>query len=334
MKKLVSIVLTLILTLSLAFSFGCGKEKQGVTLKYYSDASKIVPLIMAGSESVGLVPEPAVSTLEKNLKNQGKTLYKLDLQELYDGQVKAYPQAVLMVKKSVINAHPELVNNLNFAITQSVSWAKENVSSAVTAIKSSFGASTLNEKTLTASAIDGCKIYWQGAQDAKNSVKGYINDIRSIDVNSANVVGDEFFYTPDTATNQKAQYTFACPDGAPAISISKLINDSDALGTGKTINYNVVEAKMIGVQMVTGAADFVIMPVNAATKNYNKHNAEDPYVLVSVITHGNFYIVSTEQLSVEELDGKTIAVPNAGAVPDWTIQLALKKHGHKINIAV
>ena len=327
MKKFLSLMLAFVFSLTLVSFVGCSTPKQGVGLKYYRDASQIVPLVMAGSESVALIPEPAVTNLETNLKKQGKTLYKLDLQELYDSQEKAYPQAVLMVKKSVINAHADLVEQLESAITASVSWAKENTATAVSTIKTNFGASTLNENTLTANAIDGCKIYWQGASQAKESVKNYINDIISIDTASASTITDDFFHTQGTSQNDKTEYTFACPDGAPAIAISKLIYQWDSLNTGKLINYNVVASNMIGAQMATGTADFVIMPVNAASKNYNKANASDPYVLVSVITHGNFYIVSTEDLSVKDLDGKTIAVPNKGAVPDWTIQLALKKHG-------
>ena len=42
--------------------------------------------------------------------------------------------------------------------------------------------------------------------------------------------------------------------------------------------------------------------------------------------------ISFGDTKLKDLDGKTIAVPNKGAVPDWTIQLALKKHGHEINI--
>ena len=49
--------------------------------------------------------------------------------------------------------------------------------------------------------------------------------------------------------------------------------------------------------------------------------------MVAVITHGNFYIISTEEIIVNDLKGKQIAVPMKGAVPDWTLQMTLKKYG-------
>ncbi len=326
MKKFLSLSLTFVLTLALALSIGCAQPKGGVNIKYYATAQDIVPLMMAGKENIGLIPEPAVTNLENAMAKQGKTVYKLDLQELYDSQAKAYPQAVLMVKKSVLT--DELYNQLKTAITDSVAWAKENIATAVSALGD---VTTLNASTLTASAIDGCKIYFESASEAKNSVVKYIDDIRSIESSSATAVTDDFFYSTASGSNFKESYTFACPDGAPAIAISKLINDGNKLGTDKTVNYNIVAANLIATQMSNGIADIMIMPVNAATKLYNK-NADDTYACVAVITHGNFYIMSTEQISIDDLTDKQIAVPNMGAVPDWTIRKVLQNKGYTINV--
>ena len=157
--------------------------------------NKAVSAIMGGSQTIGLVPEPAASNLEANyLTKKGQSLYRLDLQELYDSQEKAYPQAVLMVKKSLLDANPELVNTLEDKISQSASWVKNNIGTAVNAINEKGGA-TLDANALTESAIDGCKIYWQSAENAKTSVKNYINKIVEIDNNKATVVSDDFFYS-------------------------------------------------------------------------------------------------------------------------------------------
>ncbi len=326
MKKLLSLALTLILSLIALFSVGCSESKGGVSLKYYGAAQDIVPLMIAGKETIGLIPEPAVTNLEKAFEKQGKAIYKLDLQELYDKEAKAYPQAVLMVKKSVLTEN--LYGELKASITESVAWAKENIATAVSATQSA----TLNANTLTASAIDGCKIYFEDASNSKDSVVKYINDIRSIEEKSANIVEEDFFYSTASGTNTKESYTFSCPDGAPALAISKLINDANQLGTGKAVNYKVVAANLITTEMSEGSSDIIIMPINAATKLYNKHDADDPYVCAAVITHGNFYIMSSEEITVEQLTDKQIAVPNKGAVPDWTIQLVLKNLGYTINV--
>ena len=116
------------------------------------------------------------------------------------------------------------------------------------------------------------------------------------------------------------------PDGAPALAAAKLINDSDNLGTGKNIDYQVEDASQISLILADGACDFIIAPVNVASKLYKKSGA-DHYVMVAVLTHGNFYIMSTEQITVNDLVGKQVAVPMKGAVPDWTFKMVLKKYG-------
>ena len=125
-------------------------------------------------------------------------------------------------------------------------------------------------------------------------------------------------------------YTFMVPDGAPALAVAKLINDKDKLGTGKTINYSVISATQVQPNLAEGKADFIVAPVNLASKLYNA-NSND-YVMVAVLTHGNFYILSTTQISLEDLKGKQIAVPNQGAVPDWTFKMVLEKNGISYNI--
>ena len=131
--------------------------------------------------------------------------------------------------------------------------------------------------------------------------------------------------------DQINSYIFIAPDGAPALAIAKLIHDSDDLGTNKTVDYKVVNSGQVQPNLASGKADFIVAPVNLASKLY-KASGSDHYVMVAVVTHGNFYIMSTEPLTVDDLTYKRVAVPMMGAVPDWTFQMALKKHN--ISIAV
>ena len=327
MKKIATIFLSLLVCIITVFGSACkvDPEMGKVNIKYYQDGSKVVQSIMAGSETIGLVPEPAASNLEKNyLNNKGQALYRLDLQQLYDGQTKAYPQAVLMVKKSVLLAHPELATTLQTKITESASWIKQNVVSAVNAINNN-GGSTLNAGALSESAIDGCKIYWESAVNSKTSVKNYINKIVEIDNTKASAVSDDFFYSGETGSGTaKSSYTFMAPDGAPALAISKLIYESDNLGTGKSVNYSVISSTQVSLNLSSGTADFIVAPVNLASKLY-KANSND-YVMVAVITHGNFYIISTTPITVNDLNNKQVAVPNQGAVPEWTFKMVLTQN--------
>lgn len=167
----------------------------GATFNYYSDASQIVPMILTEKENIGLIPEPAATALTKKAASQQISLYRLDLQELYDSQTKAYPQAVLMVKKSVIQNNGQLISALENKITASVAWAKTNTVDAVSAISSIF-ATTLAAPALSADIIDACNIYWQSASEAKSSVQAYINGIIDIDDKKAAAVQNDFFYIP------------------------------------------------------------------------------------------------------------------------------------------
>lgn len=327
MKRLLALLFALVLCVFACFCVGCYEpQKDAVNIKYYAEASQIPPLMLNGQETIGLVPEPAATALQANATKQGKTLYRLDLQELYDSEQKAYPQAVLLVKKSVLGSHAAIVQTLENAIGENVSWLKANTEQAVTAIANN-GATTLNAKALNSNAIDGCKIYWQGASDAKQSVKDYIDSIIEIDSEKAKVVDDKFFDQTSSLTNQKEEYIFAIPDGAPALSVAKLINDENSLGTNKTIDYKIVSTTELRNHLVTGTADFIVCPVNMASQLYSTCSQTDHYVMVSVLTHGNFYIISTEQITINDLAGKQVAVPMPNAVPDWTFKMVLSKHG-------
>ncbi len=333
MKKIFTLILTTLLLVTSIFAFGCSNqgEQDKVNIKYYGQASDIPPMILSGKETIGLVPEPAATALQKNAQKQGLALYRLDLQELYDSNEKAYPQAVLMVKKSVLGSHGEISGVINEKIAESVTWAKGNPALAVTAI-GNHGATTLKAPALSAEVIDACKIYFEDASTAKNSVQNYVNSIIEIDSTKAKVVGDDFFYTSSSITNDKESYSFVMPDGAPALAVSKLMNDESDLSTGKTINYSVVQANLLRSYLVSGSADFVLAPVNVASQFYKENSSEDHYVMVAVVTHGNFYIISTEKISINDLDGKQIAVPMMGAVPDWTFKMVLSKHNMTFSV--
>lgn len=116
------------------------------------------------------------------------------------------------------------------------------------------------------------------------------------------------------------------PDGAPALAIAKFINDGETFGTEKTFEYNVVSATEINNAIIKDKADMVIMPFNDATKIYKKDdNGVDDYFMAAVITHGNFYIMSKNEIvSVNDLIGKVVYVPMRGKVPDLTFKAALK----------
>lgn len=120
-------------------------------------------------------------------------------------------------------------------------------------------------------------------------------------------------------------FTVYVPDGAPAVAIAKFINDKENFGTEKDFEYNVVSAKEISGAITVKKADFVIMPVNTASLLYKESGG---YKMAAVITHGNFYFVSSFAIeSVEDLIGKCVLMPNnENTVPDLTLKSILKEN--------
>jgi hypothetical protein len=169
-----------------------------VTLRYFSQASDMIPLLKQGVLTVGLLPEPAATNLVKVANN--KTWNRIDLQELYDSESKSYPQAVLMVKQGVIANYPNLVTSLSDKFSENVTWIKENTTLAVEAVnaKLSTGVTpSLSATNITSEVVDNCKIYWESSTDAKQSAIDYINAVIQVgtgmQVPPAKALEDDFF---------------------------------------------------------------------------------------------------------------------------------------------
>ena len=166
-----------------------------ITIRYFAQAPDMLPLLKQGKLSVGLLPEPALTNLTTKVASE-KTWNILDLQELYDAQAKAYPQAILMVKKSVYDKFKTQIDGMSEYFGNNLSWIKANVADAVGAISSVLPQGvtpSLNANAITPTVIDNCKIYYQSSSDAKQDVINYLNKIISVDSSSAKTVDDDFF---------------------------------------------------------------------------------------------------------------------------------------------
>lgn len=331
MKKIVKIMSLLLVVALLSFSaFACTKEPESVSVKYYASAADVLPLMKTGKAHVALLPEPAATKLESMTPD--KTWYRLDLQQLYDAEEKSYPQAVLMVKTSVINEYADEISGISQKFSENVEWIKSNTTDAVNAVNAHLQEGvtpSLAANAINAKVVENCKIYYQSAADAKEQVKGYISDIIAVEQTSAKAVADDFFFAPVAAEKTDREgFTFVAPDGAPALAIAKFIADEYSFGIDKPFDYKIVASSNIGGVMQKGTADFVIMPINAASKLYKAHSA-DPYQMVAVVTHGNLYIMSDEEIEISDLKEKEVAVIGQGLVPDLTFKSVLSKNRMK-----
>ncbi len=111
------------------------------------------------------------------------------------------------------------------------------------------------------------------------------------------------------------------PDGAPAIALSKFMNDGYA-GADFTVVPNSAKVK-IAQHVAKGDADFAILPVNAAATLYN---GGTDIVMLSVNTHGNLYVIGDgDAIAPDDLVGKRLGVIGQANVPEHALKMLLEK---------
>ncbi len=115
------------------------------------------------------------------------------------------------------------------------------------------------------------------------------------------------------------------PDGAPALSVARLLHDRSIV---EGVNINVVNANTIQTY-VTGEeqkADFAILPVNVAVKLLA---SKDDYKLLGTVTNGNLFLMKQDgevditKNNLDALIGKTVGVINLANVPGLTFKAIL-----------
>ena len=156
-----------------------------------ADAVAVRNALASSTADVCIVAEPMCSKLVSAF-----SLNKcIDIQNEYG----SFPQAVLMVKSSLISSKPNVVKNvaskfesfdyLSINATDMVDWIND---------KMPDGASTsLSVSALTQTALENSNIYFSYAQTEKQKVKNYLLDLKTFDTllgTVANEVGEEFFW--------------------------------------------------------------------------------------------------------------------------------------------
>lgn len=121
------------------------------------------------------------------------------------------------------------------------------------------------------------------------------------------------------------QLKVVAPAGATAISIARPMKDTVEM-EGIPVQYEVVPTTdLIVARLTAKEADFAVVPVNLAAQLYQK---KLPYKLASVVTWGNLFIASQEQLEGwDALRGKDIYMMGKGLVPDIVFRTLLKENG-------
>ena len=142
-------------------------------------------------ETIGLLPEPAATKLVGMANTYS---IKIDIQQVYGGD---YPQAVMVVKKSVLENDIEFVNAVINGIKANDTWVKTNPTTAVEKINANvvgMETSSLQANAITSEVVDRCNVYFESAVDAKTAVINYLQGLISVQENSTAIPNDAFFY--------------------------------------------------------------------------------------------------------------------------------------------
>ena len=122
---------------------------------------------------------------------------------------------------------------------------------------------------------------------------------------------------------------FVCaPDGAPALALAKAMSEDEA---DDGVRYEIVDASTISTYVKYDTpnddknADVCVMPLGAASKLLGKG---DRYQALGVVTHGNLYMLSTDETqytqdNLSDLIGKTVGVVQLLNVPGDVFKVIL-----------
>lgn len=126
------------------------------------------------------------------------------------------------------------------------------------------------------------------------------------------------------------QINISALNGTTALGMAKMINDSET----DNMNYNIslhTSADTVTGPIVSGECAIAALPTNVAVRLFNK--SQGKVQLLALNTLGVLYLIqgAGENItSLEQLRGKTVYVPGAGANPEYITAALLTKAGLKV----
>lgn len=329
MKKIIGFILLLVLCVSMT-ACGLPDNAQGdktVYLKYVSDSSELIPLLVKGDAEYGVLGEPAATMANA----KAGTTSVLDLQAEYkkaSGSDSLYTQAGVLVKGNLAN-DKNFMYELYTALKNNKTWLLENVADVKAKLNACGSALQVN---FTAETIERCNLDSKDSLSIKTDIEKYFTVIKEFDGTfiGGNLPADDFYMggeeptTTNEATENKGTLTITVPDGAPALTVLSL-NGTNIYGYDIVVNV-VSKADLVLGALTNGTSDVVVLPTNVCAKLYNKGMKVK---LASVNIFGVLYMVSkTEVNSLDDLVGKTIYNIGMGGTPDLTLKYILKTNGY------
>lgn len=157
-----------------------------LAIRYFSDASEIIPLFLKGEADYALVGEPAATQLVNKLVEQGySTGEPLDLQKLWrqttESDREGYPQASLIVKKSVFtsaDSAKKVCDMLDASLSANANFLKENVGKVKDLLSSAGSALQVN---FNQEIISRCNTAFVDGYSARSDIEKYLSEFVGMD---------------------------------------------------------------------------------------------------------------------------------------------------------
>lgn len=336
MKRIICTLLTIALSVATCVGlFACEipdvTPNDPVSIKYEADGSAIIPLFVQGKANYAVLGEPAATNLANKMKkDKNVTVYTVfDLQQLWKNAVgsqnNGYPQACMIVKKELL-ANKTFVTALTAAMNDNANYIATNMSTLAATMKAHGSSLTVN---YTSDLIARCNLNFVSANSAGTSsdVNKYLAEFGfSADADKpVNKLPDDGFYYDGTSVETTAPESISLyvPDGAPALSVAKIIAEGKIGETA--VNVNLSTGEDVVAKAMNGEADVVVLPTNAAAKVYN---AKKQYSMFSVNVYGVLYVVSTENITkLSDLSGKLVYSIGLGNTPEYVFKKVLSVAG-------
>jgi len=115
------------------------------------------------------------------------------------------------------------------------------------------------------------------------------------------------------------------PSGAPTLGFVKMMHDGNKI-SDYDITYKSVSGPDLLISAMTSAShQIVVAPTNIGAKLYTKNSN---YIYAGTLTFGNLYLVSNEDISIDDIGNETIYAFGSGGTPEVLLRQVL---GDKFN---
>ena len=241
-------------------------------------------------------------------------------------------QGCLVVNREFAAAHPNEVAKFLRDYEQSVNTVKKADANAVNLV---VNAGILPKPAIAQKALPGSNLCYFAGNDMKPVMNPFCEKMLSLDAQSigGKLPSDDFYYTengnPDVADPNLEIKVYAL-NGTTALGMAEMIVASKN-GTDD-MNYNIslytAPEEILAAVQKGEECHIAALPTNAAAKIFNKAGKVQ---LLALNTLGVLYLLQNEGYpavsSLNDLKGKTIYVPGAGANPEYITVAILQGAG-------